>query len=393
MAITQSNHQTKGPDTAGAGKLASIPFVLHLNLIYLKISVNGSEPCWFILDTGAQVTIIDSEAAQRSALKYENLSGQASGAGAETLSVAVASSVSLSLSGFKTSFDQLYVVPIGQIVSPFAGRATHGMLGYDFISRYVIEIDYAERRIHLYDPQTYQYTGKGEVFSLSIANNHPLIRVELRMPGGKTAEANLIFDTGAAPSLLLLTSFVEEQGLMASGGDKIPDLTGGAGGLSPAVAGRIEELRFGKVAVKNLVAQFSQSKEDVLAQFPETDGVLGAEILRRYTVIWDYSRSRMILEPNRFQNDPYDTAVAGLLLKAESPDYKLLRVAGVADGSPAAAAGLRAEDRILKIDGKATERLTLKVVAKMFAQPKTYQLLVQRGRARLKLMLTPRSPQ
>ena len=87
------------------------------------------------------------------------------------------------------------------------------------------------------------------------------------------------------------------------------------------------------------------------------------------------------------------SAVAGLLLKAESPDYKLLRVAGVADGSPAAAAGLRAEDRILKIDGKATERLTLKVVAKMFAQPKTYQLLVQRGRARLKLMLTPRSPQ
>jgi Aspartyl protease len=113
VAITQSNHQTKGPDTARAGMLASIPFVLHLNLIYLKVSVNGSEPCWFILDTGAQVTIIDSEAAQRSALKYQNLSGQAGGAGAATLSVAVASSVSLSLSGFKNSFDQLYVVPIG----------------------------------------------------------------------------------------------------------------------------------------------------------------------------------------------------------------------------------------------------------------------------------------
>jgi hypothetical protein len=34
-------------------------------------------------------------------------------------------------------------------------------------------------------------------------------------------------------------------------------------------------------------------------------GNLGAGILRRFRIIYDYSRKQMILEPNKFFNDPF----------------------------------------------------------------------------------------
>ena len=77
-------------------------------------------------------------------------------------------------------------------------------------------------------------------------------------------------------------------------------------------------------------------------------------------------------------------------MRADGPDFKTLLVAGVADGSPAAEAGLRDEDQILKIDGKATGRLTMDAVIKMLDEPKAYLLLIKRGSEHLELTLTPR---
>jgi hypothetical protein len=38
----------------------------------------------------------------------------------------------------------------------------------------------------------------------------------------------------------------------------------------------------------------------------ENDGLIGGEIFRRFKLILDYSRKRMILEPNNHFNDPYE---------------------------------------------------------------------------------------
>src|SRR5712692_7957843 len=46
-----------------------IPFELSSNLILLRASVNNSAPLWFILDTGADSTVIDSQLAKALRLK------------------------------------------------------------------------------------------------------------------------------------------------------------------------------------------------------------------------------------------------------------------------------------------------------------------------------------
>src|SRR4051812_2711515 len=63
-----------------SGKSAlAIPFELDDNLIYVPVSINGSKPLSFILDTGAY-TIVDLRRAQELGVQLK-LNGQANGVG------------------------------------------------------------------------------------------------------------------------------------------------------------------------------------------------------------------------------------------------------------------------------------------------------------------------
>src|SRR5215213_1856959 len=82
-----------------SGKSAlAIPFELEDNLIYVRVSVNGSRPLSFILDTGAH-SIIHARHARSIGLKLK-LIGQAGGIGAQQPDVyLVMEKVSFSLPG------------------------------------------------------------------------------------------------------------------------------------------------------------------------------------------------------------------------------------------------------------------------------------------------------
>src|SRR5690349_18485315 len=55
--------------TSGTSALR-IPFELASNVIFLQVRVNGSQLLWFVLDTGAQLTIIDAERAKQAGIKF-----------------------------------------------------------------------------------------------------------------------------------------------------------------------------------------------------------------------------------------------------------------------------------------------------------------------------------
>ena len=85
---------------------------------------------------------------------------------------------------------------------------------------------------------------------------------------------------------------------------------------------------------------------------------MGGDILRRFKVIFDYTRKRMILEPNSQFDESFEYDMSGISLTAEGRDYKILRVGRVFEDTPAAEAGLRDGDQILAVDGKPSSELT-----------------------------------
>ena len=321
-------------------------------------------------------------------MEYQSIDGEAAGAGAAITQLALANNVALKVNGITVPFEQVLVVHIGPM-SAYVGRPVHGLLGYDFINRYVLEIDYASQKLHLHDPQTYHYTGNGEIIPLTIRNQLPHIRAWLKMPDQRILAADLIVDTGASNTLLLSTSFVQAQALLTAEFVTVADLVAGAGGPSPGVAGRIAELGFGAVRIKRPPVYFSSSREDTLADLLGADGVLGAEVLRRYKLILDYANERMILEPNQSIDEPNDEAVAGLVLKAEGADFSIIKIAAVAEESPAAQAGLFAEDQLLEIDGKTVQSFSMEGLVRSLTELKTRRLLIQRGQQRLLITFKP----
>jgi len=108
--------------------------------------------------------------------------------------------------------------------------------------------------------------------------------------------------------------------------------------------------------------------------------VLGGEIFRRFTLILDYSRRRIIFEPNAHLPEPVEEDMSGIELGAEGEDFKTLVVNEVAANSPAAEAGLKEEDELTAIDRRPVSEFGLDRIRQMFKQEgKEYVLSIKRG--------------
>jgi hypothetical protein len=291
--------------TSGNSAL-NIPLEIDNNIILMQVGVNGSRPLRFIFDTGASHTIIHSRRAAELGLKPEGeeLSGNATGG---TIRGRMTSGVSLKAGGAEVSNQQIGLVDFA--VPP--GFEFDGVIGYDFINEFVIEIDYINKTMNLYDPRTYSYRGRGDVISLVLADRRtPLTHVMITPPNGPPLKAALEVDTGADRAFIFNSPFVKNHGLLLALTDTTESAGRGAGGEQQIVVGRAKSAQMGRFVFNNptvgLVLDTQGSGGDEAA-----DGVIGGEIFRRFKVILDYSRRQMILEPNRNINDPYPVDPSG----------------------------------------------------------------------------------
>jgi C-terminal processing protease CtpA/Prc len=116
--------------------------------------------------------------------------------------------------------------------------------------------------------------------------------------------------------------------------------------------------------------------------------LIGGEILGRFKVVFDYSRRRMMLEPNSRFSEPYESDMSGLDLVTEGDDFSVMVVNEVEKGSPAEAAGIQEADTITGIDGHAVKEFTITQIRRMFMQAgKEYLISLKRGQQELQVKL------
>lgn len=284
--------------TSGNSAL-NIPLEIDNNIILMKVSVNGSQPFRFIFDTGASHTILHSRRGAELGLKpEEQVSGTATGGAIEG---SLTSGVSLKVAGAEVSNQQIGLIDFP--VPP--GFEFDGVIGYDFIKEFVIEIDYLNKIMSLHEPRAYLYRGRGEVVPLLLDDRRiPLVYATIVPPAGAQLNAVLGVDTGADRAFIFNHPFVKKHGLVAAMTDIKESSGRGAGGEQQIVVGRAKAARLGRFVFTNPTVGLVRDPERDGAT-KEGDGVIGGEIFRRFKVIIDYSRRQMILEPNKNFNDPY----------------------------------------------------------------------------------------
>ena len=253
--------------------IAEIHFEMIDNLIYLPVSVNGSPSRRFILDGGSSVCVVDSSIVNLLHLRGSG-DGIIHGAGTGAVKVRFCDSITYILKDTKTLVPRSDIINLSNAVP---GQRLDGLLGYDFFLKYVIEINYKNKIIRLYQPGSYHYKGKGSVVPISFFKKIPHFRAKVKVPGRALVEKDYAIDTGSS-------DIINENLLNVSTGPK-KEVAGGVGvGQSfTIVQGKIETFQIGKYILHNLDGVSGADK-------------IGAGLLSRYTVVFDYSRSRMILE-------------------------------------------------------------------------------------------------
>lgn len=365
----------------------SIPFELYHNRVYLQVNVNHTGPFTFVLDSGASTSGLDQAHARELHLHVK--SGNALVANGETpMNVGLAGGVTLTLGGVDLTEKNVAVLPFGELAS-FEGRPIDGVVGVDLFRRYIVEIDYAHNRLVLNDPATFQYSGGGEVVPLFFRGNAALFRAEVEVTEGHTYEGVLAIDQGTYSALRLYKPFVEKHDLLALA-HPIPAFAFGLGGEFAEAQGRVQALHIGQLNIAQPVAGYSEASAGATAA-STYDGTIGGEILRRFKVIFEYSYSRVVLEPNASYEDPYLGDTSGLILTATGSALDVIAVHRVLAGTPAAEAGIQPGDVIQGVAGTAAARLGLEGIRKLFLHPGTYEIEITRGQQSFYMKLVTRT--
>jgi hypothetical protein len=291
--------------------ISVVPFELYHNRVYVPVRVNGSRPYTMILDTGAAETFVSEKVAEELQLRRKG-TASVNGNGEGVEHFPLARNVTLSMGG-ATLLEKAIVIYNYEDLEKHEGRAIDGTLGVNFFHKYVVEIDYAAQRLRVYDPATFSYSGKGTVVPLRILNGGTLALFDAKIvdaAGAPAIDTHLAVDSGTYSALRLFRPFVARHALIGEGRNQFASFGFGAGGEFRQVTGRIENLEMSGLKIASPVADFSTDTKGVTAT-ATYDGTIGGDILRRFTVLLDYPRQQMILEPNANFAAPFETDKSG----------------------------------------------------------------------------------
>ena len=392
--VTFDRPQDGAPDYrfARGSSALSIPFNFENDHLMVKGQINGAKPSWFMVDTGAAYTVVNRARLQEMGLQSVGSSSITGGGGSTDFSYADVAK--MELPGV-TLLDQRVGVMDLRGLERIYGMPMGGILGYDFLSRFALRVDYDASTIDLFDARTYVYRGKGTAVSFVMEGQRPHLPVRIAVPGAPAIVADLVVDSGAAGTLNLNSPFVRENLLLERARKAPPGKPNTMAGsekeffAQTSVPGKIATLGFGPFEVSDVPATLMVGTTGAYAS-KWYAGVLGQGLLERFNHVYDYARSTMILEPRGDPKAPFPRRKGfGATFLSDGPDYTIFTVTAVTPGSPADKAGLEKGDVVTAVDGKPASELRLADVRRLFLEDGAHRVVdLRRGEEAVKLDFT-----
>ena len=420
LIASQFSHSQNGvfylPNDKNSDK---IEFKLINNLIIIPVEVNNVELS-FILDSGVNKPILFNildgfQVLNEEAKETIFLKGLGDGEVVE----AVKSKENILKIGEAVKFDQTIfaVYNTGLDYSPKLGVPIHGIIGYDLFKDFIVEVNYSKKFIKLKNHNNSQekICKKCEKHALSFFNNKPYLNAEVTI-ADKNIPINVLIDTGASDALWL---FEDASKDIVSTENYFEDFLGY--GLSGSLYGKrskVDNLIVGSFEFnESLVAFPIGSSIETLKRIKGRNGTIGAEILKRFNLTFNYKDSTVILKKNsaykkgfsynksgidiqhngfRVVKDYHYTLNNGRLMfntdvtqhitnRPSSENYRLnvkpaFEIVKLRENSPAKIAGVALGDIILEINSKDVKDYSLQQIIEIFSghDGKKIRLLVER---------------
>ena len=339
-------------DEAG---LVEVPSEFRGGHVLVATVLAERDTAWLVLDSGAQLVVLDRALADRFGVDVIGRS-RLTGYGSDTVRGSVARELLIGPPGTQPFPLNVPVVDLSG-VRPYAGYDVNGFLGVPFLSRYVVEIDYARERVVLHAPDSFRPHPGDVSLELDVRDGVPFVDGTIELADGGELSGRFVLDTGMRNAVSLATPFVVRHGLVQRMGPTVSTRIAGLGGVSDFRVGRVEAIAFGRVRVPRPPVEFDPEGAGI-AGSDDYAGAIGSALLRRFVVTVDLRRERLYLRDTGAA-DSIEVDMSGASFVATGADLRTLVVDRVDEGSAAQRAGLEAGDILLDIDGRTASDLPL----------------------------------
>jgi len=333
---------------ANEGKAEDIPVSFIEGHLFTKVQINGGEPLDFIIDSGAGRTILAERIAKSLELPSHGEIATIGISGPENVSAVRIES--LAMPGATLRNQTLFAMDLSAL-EPFLGRTIDGILGYDLFVRMVVKINYKAQTMSLYDPDSFLYEGTGERVQGKLVMN--IFQIPGVIEDAWTGEVRV--DTGSSGALHLHTPFLKNTNFSSKNRKYIEIEAMGGGGMSKLRRTLSKGVKIGSFSFTNVPTDLPIGDVGAFA-VQESMGTIGNEILSRFSLYFNYSKTELILEQGDNIGQPFETDLSGLALKRQGTEYIVHQVY---EKTAAAKAGIKAGDVLLSINAMPANGLTL----------------------------------
>jgi predicted aspartyl protease len=279
------------PDGVSSVKL---PATVTYGSVVVRLTING-RGLDFLLDSGADGIVLDSEVAKEIGVKTFGKFVQTT-MGSYEASQAVIPEIGIGTVTLRNTYVQ--ILPFNQQLD--YGTKIVGLLGFDFIANAVVTIDYDHGTVTATNPDQFKPPTTGVEIGAVLDDGVPYVQAQVDNAVGE----HFILDTGA-DDVVIFSSFadahpddVADEGLGRSINAAFPFLSAvGVGGEIAMTTTQVSAYHFGTVKFEDFLLY--RTHGNTAFEGEDEDGLVGYDVLRYFLVTLDYRDGEIYLQPGQ----------------------------------------------------------------------------------------------
>jgi len=348
--------------------ITKIPFIqLNGGIVVVRSTIdNLKDTLNFILDTGSGGISLDSATVDELYLTKVSSDRTIRGI-AGIKSVAFTNNHSLNFTGLKVDSLNFHINNY-DLLSSVYGVRIDGIIGYSFLSRYIVVINYDRQELEIYSPGIFIYPKGGYMMKPIFSS---LVLSVFQVEDARSIMSRFIFDTGAGLCFLFNENFLNDSSFLKNKNKKFITQTEGFGGKKEMELTVIKSISVGPYKFRKVPVFIFKDAFNVTS-YPQSCGLIGNDLLKRFNVVLNYPERTIYLKPNNRFSENFDYSYTGLGIYLVDDTIKVI---DIIKDSPGDIAGFKRDDILIGIDNHFTNNI------------QTFKTALQNAGARLKVFI------